>query len=159
MRESTKEIRVKLEAHAPDTGEIFNIEGLSTESNKYYSIKKLNKRICIMDLFTMQEKICNSSKDINIFKYILYETNRENIFNKNITKFSKSIEMPRSTVSRILKKFVDVGLAIRIDRGEYLINPFAFQAKGSTNALIEIAQFNYSDYEKNKSKEQNQCKS
>jgi predicted transcriptional regulator of viral defense system len=96
-----------------------------------------------MDLFTMQSKICKSSKDINIFKHILYETDSENIFKKNISKFSKQIDMPRSTVSKILKKFIDVGLAKRVDRGEYLINPFAFQAKGSTNELIENAQIRW----------------
>ena len=100
-----------------------------------------------MDLFTMQEKICKSSKDIYIFKHILFETSRDNIFNKNITKFSKTINSPRSTVSRIIKKFVDVGLAIRIDRGKYLINPLAFQAKGSNNELIENAQKRWNDLE------------
>ena len=143
MKETSKETIVRLDTINRETGEVFPVDGRFIESNKYYSIKKLNKRICIMDLFTMQEKICNSSKDICIFKNILYETDRENIFRQNITRFSKKIEMPRSTVSRILKKFVDVGLARRVDRGEYLINPLAFQAKGSSNGLIEKAQFEW----------------
>jgi len=144
MKVSSNEVaRVRIDVVSPYTGEIVSTSADLLSDSRYYSIKKLNKRICIMDLFTMQEKICNSSKDICIFKNILYETDRENIFRQNITRFSKKIEMPRSTVSRILKKFVDVGLARRVDRGEYLINPLAFQAKGSSNGLIEKAQFEW----------------
>ena len=140
MKEISRETIVKLDTFDPDTGEVFQINGSVIKSEKYYNIKKLNKRICIMDLFTMQSKICNSNKSIEIFRDILYETNRENIFDKNITKFAKENGYTRQQVSSILKKFIDVGMAKRIERGKYLLNPFAFQSKGSTNKLIEEAQ-------------------
>jgi predicted transcriptional regulator of viral defense system len=66
-----------------------------------------------------------------------------------MTRFSKRTEIPLSSLSRIIKRFIDSGLAIRLNRGEYLINPLAFQSKGSSNELIEKAQ-NLWNYEKDK---------
>jgi len=144
MKTSSDEVaRVRIDVVSPFTGEVVSTSAEVLSTSKYYIIKKLNKRICIMDLFTMQSKICNSSKSIEIFRDILYSTDKDNIFNKNITKFAKLNGFTRQQVSLVLKKFVDIGLAKRVDRGEYLINPLAFQSKGSTNELIEKAQIEW----------------
>ena len=104
------------------------------------SIKKLNKRICVMDLFTIQSKICKSSKDIEMFRDLLLAVDKTNELRINITKFSDRHNYKREYITRLLKRFVDNNLAIRIDRGVYLINPMVFQSIGSTNELIEKAQ-------------------
>jgi len=86
-------------------------------------IKKLNKRINIMDLLTIQSKICNSSKSIEIFRDILYSTDKRNIFDENITIFSKKNGYTRQQVTKILSKFIKENLANKLSRGVYMISP------------------------------------
>jgi len=144
--EKRESLDVRLSVLNDVTGETFDVTGSHNISSKYYSIKKLNKRICVMDLFTIQSKICKSSKDILIFRDILLSTDKHNEIRFNITEFSKSNGYKREYVTRLLKKFVGNDLARRIDRGVYLINPLVFQSIGSTNELIEKAQSIWCSY-------------
>ena len=48
-------------------GEIHPIEATKEISNKYYSIRRLNLKICYEDFIEVQSKLCRSSKDILIF--------------------------------------------------------------------------------------------
>jgi len=93
-----------------------------------------------MDLFTLQSKICNSSKDIEIFRDLLLATDKYNELRINISKFSEKNKYSRSKVMSIIKKSVDVELMHRLERGVYAVNPFVFQSIGSNNGTIEQCQ-------------------
>jgi len=121
-------------------GEIFEVNGATEKSSKYYSIENLNKRISVMDLFTYQSKLCNSSKDILMFRDFLMKVDKHNEFRENISSFCKKHDIDRSRITKFLTNAVKIGLVLRINRGVYLVNPLVFQSRGSNNEFIEEAQ-------------------
>ncbi len=140
MREEKEVIKTKLQLIHNQTGELIEVDGESEVTKRYYSIKKLNKRICVMDLFTYQSKLCKSSKDITMFRDFLLAIDKYNEFRKVIVDFCKENNIDRSRFTKFIKKSIEIGFIIRIDRGVYIVNPYAFQSIGSNNQLIEDAQ-------------------
>ena len=123
-----------------ETGEVVTATGTREVQHKYYSVKKLNAKVCIMDLAEAMEKVCSSKKDIYIFWKIIDSLDKENSFRKVVTEWSEAIGVNKLQVKRILKKSVEVGVMRRIERGVYLYNPFMLSSKGSTNEIIERLQ-------------------
>jgi hypothetical protein len=140
MRESSERTQVVLTVTNPLTGDTFGVTGESETRNRYYTIKNLNFKGAIMDLFTYQSQICKSSKDIEIFRDLLFSVNRYNEFRENVVKFAKEHDTSQQRVSKMLTEAVAVGLMRRIERGVYLVNPFAFKSKGSDSETIERLQ-------------------
>lgn len=145
MLEKQESIEVRLSLRDDETGELHNVEASKKISSKYYNIKKLNKRICVNDLFSIQSKVCSGSKSILVFRDLLLVIDKYNELRVNVTKFAEKNNYTRSQVTKMISDWTKYGLAIKIDRGVYLINPFAFQSIGSTNSLIEEAQIKWKE--------------
>ena len=140
MREVVEQVSVSLNVINPSTGEVFDVVGNNTKQTRYYSIRNLNFKGNIMDLFTYQAKLCKSSKDIELFRDILLSVDKHNEFRKTISSFAEQTGNSRQRVTKLLKDAVDIGFMKRIDRGVYLVNPFTFKAKGTNNTTIESLQ-------------------
>lgn len=132
------------------TGEVTSTEAIQRVSEKYYSIKKLNFKGSIMDLFTAQEQICKSSKDISIFKALLYSANPNNVIEVNVSKLSKDNCVSRRNMTAYIKRCKDAGMIRKVDFQAYLINPFMFKSKGSNNSIMEKLQKEWREYELDK---------
>lgn len=125
------------------TGEVTSTEAIQRVSEKYYSIKKLNFKGSIMDLFTAQEQICRSSKDISIFKMLLYNANSNNIIEINVSTMSKNNGVSRRSLTAYIKRCKEANFIKKVDFQAYRINPFMFKAKGSSNKIMEKLQRNW----------------
>ena len=121
-------------------GEIHPIEATKRISNKYYSIRRLNLKICYEDFIEVQSKLCRSSKDILIFGHLFQKADKENELRVNITKFCEQYKYTRSRVNKMLQESIEVGFTKKMARGIYLINPFIFKGKGCSNQTIEKLQ-------------------
>lgn len=142
MREQKDIIRYEAYIIGEDNS-IIPIKAFKETYNKYYTIKNLNFKGNIMDLFDYQAQMCTSAKDIHIFKYILDEADKHNIFNKNADYMLNNYNIVKSRLYTILAKGVKCGFLRKSSRGIYLINPFAFKAKGATNQHAEEAQLKW----------------
>lgn len=123
-----------------ETGQSLNLSHTSMIESKYYNIKKLNARICIMYIGTAQAKICKSSKDIVIFWTIMDRLDKYNEFRTSLADLAKELGVARSKVTGMFSSGIDAGIFKRVDRGVYKANPFMVKSKGSTNDTIEAAQ-------------------
>jgi hypothetical protein len=121
-------------------GEIHPIEATKEISNKYYSIRRLNLKICYDDFIEVLSKLCKSSKDILIFGKLFDKVDRENELRISVTNFCKKHEFTRSRVNKILQEAVEIGFVKKLDRGLYLVNPFILKGKGTSNQTIERLQ-------------------
>jgi hypothetical protein len=121
-------------------GEIHPIEATKEISNKYYSIRRLNLKICYEDFIEIQSKLCRSSKDILIFGHLFEKVDKENELRITITKFCNQYNYTRSRVNKMLQESVEINFTKKLDRGIYLINPFIFKSKGCSNQTIERLQ-------------------
>lgn len=140
MREVVEQIAVSLDVVNSETGELFPVQGVNTKSLKYYTIKRLNFKGSIMDLFTFQSQLCKSSRDIELFRDILFEVDKCNELRINITKFSDRSKVSRQRVTKFLSDSVKCGFMKKPDRGVYVVNPYTFKAKGANNETIEQVQ-------------------
>jgi len=109
-------------------------------SNKYYSIRRLNLKICYDDFIDVLSKLCRSSKDILIFRKLFDKVDRENELRISVTNFCKKHGFTRSRVNKILQEAVEIGFVKKLDRGLYLVNPFILKGKGTSNQTIERLQ-------------------
>ncbi len=123
-----------------NTGECLTISTDIQNSVKYYNVKKLNVKVCIMDFFDAQEIICKSSKDIHILKMVLNAGDKDNEFRKNISKFCKDIGCSRSQLTAIITRGKQAELLRVVDRGVYAITPYLFKAKGCNSETIAMKQ-------------------
>ena len=121
-------------------GELHPIEATKEISNKYYSIRRLNLKICYDDFITVLSTLCKSSKDILIFGKLFDKVDRENELRIGVTKFCEKHDFTRSRVNKILKEAVEIGFVKKLDRGLYLVNPFIMKGKGTSNQTIERLQ-------------------
>ena len=142
MKETSNRTLVELDVVNPTTGEVFKVNGSNQETNKYYSIKKITSRINAMDMFTLMEKTCKSSKDISIINSLTEKADFENkIRIDNISNFAKELEISRVKLTKFLKLLTDNNFLYKLDVGIYLINPFLFVGrKVNSNEKRESAQ-------------------
>jgi hypothetical protein len=127
MKEVTRKTMVELNLEDSVTGEFTRVSGERVETEKYYSIKKITARINGMDLFTVMEKTCTSSKDIHIFNMLTDMSDNEgNIVIGNITRMAKELGVSRVKLSVFLKKLIDIEFLKKTNNGEYAVNPFIF---------------------------------
>jgi len=139
MRE-TKVIESFTASIVDSNGELHPIEATKEISNKYYSIRRLNLKICYDDFITVLSKLCKSSKDILIFGKLFDKVDRENELRISVTKFCEKHDFTRSRVNKILQEAVEIGFVKKLDRGLYLVNPFIMKGKGTSNQTIEKLQ-------------------
>jgi len=130
----------KKELFDAETGEVVTATGTREVQHKYYSVKKLNAKVCIMDLAEAMEKVCSSKQDIYIFWKIIDSLDKENTFRKVVSKWSIAIGVNERKVREIISRSVKVGVMRKVERGVYLYNPFMLSSKGSTNEIIEKLQ-------------------
>ena len=123
-----------------NTGECLTITTEISNQVKYYTVKKLNVKVCIMDFFDAQEIICKSSKDIHILKMVLNATDKDNEFRKVVSKFCIDIGCSRSQLTSVLKRGVTANMFKSIDRGVYMVNPYLFKSKGCSSETISRKQ-------------------
>jgi len=122
------------------TGEITTAEARHVVTERHYSIKKLNAKVAIMDLFTTQEAICSSKKDISIFRWILLTADKNNQITINISALAKQFNVSRTKMSSFINSAKKEKFIRKIENQIYEINPFLFKAKGATNSTIEQLQ-------------------
>ena len=121
-------------------GELHPIEATKEISNKYYSIRRLNLKICYEDFIEIQSKLCRSSKDILIFGKIFDKVDRENELRISVSKFCEKHKFTRSRVNKMLQEAIEAGFVKKLDRGLYLINPFILKGKRCSNQTVERLQ-------------------
>ena len=135
-----EEEKFSKEVYDPETGELISLTASRAVSKENYSIKKLNSRICIMDIAQVMEAVCSSKKDIYIFWKIVDALDKENTFRKAVLPWSKQIGVSDRHIRKILTACVKAGFLKRIERGVYLANPYWIQAKGATKETIRQLQ-------------------
>lgn len=145
MREERVIVRYKADVISSE-GELTPIEATKEIQHRYYSIKNINSKVNVMDLITKIGEVCGSGEATKVMAVILDNVDRTNMFDCNISKFCKVNGIRKATVTSLLKKSVENGLMKRIDRGVYMVNPYLFLSKGSTNQLGEDAQRLWSSY-------------
>lgn len=128
------------EVYDSETGQSLNLSHTSKTEYRYYSIKKLNLKVCTMDIAQAQAKICKSSKDIIVFWTIIDDLDKYNEFRSSVSALSQKLGVARSKVTAILARAIEHKLLKRIGRGVYSANPFMVKSKGSTNEIIERLQ-------------------
>jgi hypothetical protein len=133
-------------------GEMMRVSGSRTITSKVYPIKKLNCRVWLskkdkMDIFKIQTAICQSSKDINSFRIVLLNTNKEHHFTMSALDFSEQAGISRGNATKFLKKCVDNELLFKMVTNKYLVNPFTFTPIGAQKELIYDAQLQWQAYE------------
>ena len=127
-----------------ESGNSHTVDAREEIIDKYYSIRKLNIKVCYMDLIEAQSKVCNSSKDILLFGDLFRKLNRDNRLEINISKFCRDNNHSRTRVTLMLKKSVECGFAIKEDRGLYFINPFIIRGMSfRSNESFEQAQLEW----------------
>ncbi len=136
----TKVIEFFTTSIVDSNGELHPIEATKEISNKYYSIRRLNLKICYDDFIEVLAKLCKSSNDILIFGKLFDKVDRENELRISVTNFCKKHEFTRSRVNKILREAVEIGFVKKLDRGLYLVNPFILKGKGTSNQTIERLQ-------------------
>lgn len=142
MKEVINRTLLELDVANPITGEVFKVSGTNEESSKYYSIKRITSRINAMDLFSIMEKTCKSSKDISVLNILLETADDQNkIRIDNISKLSEELSISRVKLTKFLKILVDNRLLNKLDTGIYLVNPLVFVGRRvRSNKLREEAQ-------------------
>jgi len=121
-------------------GELHPINAIKETNNKYYSIRRLNLKICYMDFITIQSKLCRSSNDILIFGNLFDKVDKENELRISVTAFCEKHNFTRSRVNKMLQEAVAFDFAKKEDIGLYKINPFILKGKRCSNETIERLQ-------------------
>lgn len=155
MKETISRVVVEMDAINPTTGELFKIHGVNEEQNRYYSVRKLTSRINAMDLFSLMENVCKSSKDIHMMNILTERVTRENELRiDNITNLASDLDVSRVKLTTFLKSLVDSNFLHKLDVGVYLVNPYVFVGRRvKSNELREAAQHRWLDFlETNKTK-------
>lgn len=117
-----------------ETGEIkeSNIKGRVNKDKEFYALLFVNNILAIhQSKFTKKEKI---------LALALWEMNNENIvyaMTSFKTKAKNSIGVSPGYVDNIMSEFMKEGLCKRLNRGEYVMNPYYF-GKGSINHVKEL---------------------
>ena len=142
MKESISRTRIELDATNPITGEVFKVQGLTEQSSKYYSVRKITSRINAMDLFTIMADLCRSPKDIQILNSLTDKLDKENTLRiDNISNLAKELGVSRPKLTMFLKSMEDYSFADKLDRGIYFVNPYVFVGKRvNSNKLREELQ-------------------
>ena len=142
MKESVNRTLVELAVVNSSTGELFQITGTNEETCTYYSVKNITTRINAMDLFTIMEITCKSSKDISIINHLTEMVGKDNIIRiDNITELAKDFSISRVKLTTFLKLLADNKFTYKLDKGVYLVNPFIFVGRRvNSNKLREAAQ-------------------
>ncbi len=105
----------------------------TTETSEYATIKNINFKGNIMDMFNYQAMICKSSSDIEVFGILLDSADKNNRLILNQVEYAKRYDINKSRLNRMLKQSVDVGFMKKIIYGVYEINPYVFLSKGLAN--------------------------
>jgi len=126
------------------TGELFDVP-IAT-SVKYYSIKKMNFKGNIMSIMEKQAYICKGAKDIMAFWWILNKS-KDNIFERPTEIASEIGADYDKRIAPLIKRGIECGMWKRTGRGKYLINPYVFLSKGTSNAIAELLQKNHPTWE------------
>jgi hypothetical protein len=130
MKETVAKTVVALELINPETGETTHVKGESVKSSKYYSIKNITTRINNMDLLTVMELTCKSSKDIRLFNNITESVDSTGrIRFDSIKATAEKFEVSREKLTRFLKLLTENNFTVKLDKGVYMVNPFIFIGK------------------------------
>ena len=133
---------VEMDVKDPTTGEFFKAQGSNEETIEYYSISKITSRINAMDLFTIMENTCKSSKDIYMMNELTeLVDNCNQIRIDNISNLAKDLNVSRSKLNAFLKKLIDNNFLQKLNIGIYFVNPYIFVGRRvRSNKLREEAQ-------------------
>jgi len=142
MKETRRRTVVEIDVMDSTTGELFKAEGFNEVTERYYSIKNITSRINAMDLLAKMEETCKSPKDIRILNLLLDKHDSENkIRIDNVTNLAKELNISRSKLNELLKRWTNSYLLYKLDKGVYFINPFIFVGRRlRSNRLREAAQ-------------------
>jgi len=114
-------------------GEHIDVQVSISKKRKYYTIRKINSRICDMTFAEVQTKVCKSSKKVEMFWKLLQATNNRNRFS-DVSVIAKENNYDYSNLTRLVKDMIDVGFVKRIERGVYMVNPFEYLGKAVNSA-------------------------
>lgn len=94
------------------------------ELNQHAEVFAGETVVNFMDLIQSISEITRSPKEVLIFGVLFSNLDKNNVLNINISKFCKTTGYSRTTVTRMLKDSVKCGFSIKLEIGEYFINPF-----------------------------------
>jgi hypothetical protein len=106
---------------------------------RYSTPKSLNFKGNLMKMADRQAAICKGPKDILMFWKLLDNLDPNNSFSDPY-KLAKEEGWDSARMARFLKRGIDVGMWRRLDRGKYLVNPYTFKGKQTTNETCKKLQ-------------------
>ena len=141
MKEVEKRIEFNGTLVNNTTGESTAIQGSEVVTEKYYSIRKLNRKVMYMDLIDAIAAITNSSREVKLFGHLFSDLDEDNSFKINISQFAKDYEVSRQVVTKLLNKSVACGFTKKLKQGHYFVNPFIVKgSKFRSNKKFEQVQ-------------------
>ena len=124
-----------------ETGEVVTVQGTEVVSERYYSIRKLNRKVQYMDLIDAMAKIANSSMEIRLFGILFDNLDDNNTLTINISETSRKLDVSRPTITKILKRSVECGFTKKLATGKYMVNPYIVRgSKFKSNEKFESVQ-------------------
>lgn len=127
MRLSKKEVSLNLLVVDPDSGEHLDVKA-KMSFNKYYTIKKLNSRICTMKLRDVQIEICISKSSTEMFWVLIEAIDSSNCIS-GLTAVAEDSNTDLRRLQKMVKKMKDIGFLTAVSRGCYSVNPFIIVGK------------------------------
>jgi len=124
-----------------ETGEVVTVIGTEVVTEKYYSIKKLNRKVQYMDLIDAMSEIANSSMEIKLFGILFDDLDNKNTLTINISETSRKLEVSRPTITKLLNRSVACGFTKKLATGKYMVNPYIVRgSKFKSNEKFEATQ-------------------
>jgi len=146
MKEISKKSQFQGSLINNETGEVVTIQGTEIVSEKYYSIKKLNRKVHYMDLIDAIAEIANSRMEIKLFGILFSDLDDNNSLIVNISGMSRKLEVSRPTITKILKRSVECGFTKKLAVGEYMVNPYIVRgSRFKSNEKFEAVQKRWDD--------------
>jgi hypothetical protein len=128
MEINRKDISLNLLVVDPDTGEHLDVDTTMSFNKKYYTIKKLNFKGCIMKMKDVQVELCISKQATNMFWVVVDNLNKENEL-RDLSQLARSNDLDLRSLQRMIKKMKDIGFLSSTARGVYKANPFIVVGK------------------------------
>ena len=128
-----------------NNGELFDLElTIPKEKEKRYkSPKRLNMKIWVEALNWTRTTSCKSMLDVRIFDYITYSCDKSNEFREEQKAVAELLGTTPNTISRQIKRMLNIGLLHRKERGVYMMNPFVAISKKTRSSEEQVALQNY----------------
>jgi len=127
MKETTETTTIEFDVVSRETGEMQTVVGTTVSENKYYSIRDITTRINQMDYTQAVTEICRTPQQGKLFAKLMDSVNCDNrMIILNQRELAKQQGVSIDILKRVLSKLAKSNLAVKIQTGEYVINPYIY---------------------------------